>query len=89
MFADINDGSCHNNPCFNDGICSPNLTDPYGYTCRCKRGIDGKNCESERFNTLYIVILSHALNNATLHLFSLKVDKFDIMCCQSKRKQRI
>jgi hypothetical protein len=34
---------CRNNPCLNDGTCTPR---GFGYTCDCKRGYSGDRCET-------------------------------------------
>ncbi|XP_028516809.1 lactadherin [Exaiptasia diaphana] len=38
--------ACFPNPCKNQGVCIPNYTIS-DYTCNCRRGFDGRNCEKE------------------------------------------
>ena len=40
IFADVNE--CKRNPCKNGAVC---VNSHGGYTCQCKTGFKGKNCE--------------------------------------------
>ena len=45
---------CDSLPCLNGGTCNE---DGNGYTCTCDQGYSGDNCDTGRFN--YVFLLSH------------------------------
>jgi Notch-like protein len=44
MFPDIDE--CASTPCENDATCEDGVN---SYTCKCKAGFNGKNCEKGEF----------------------------------------
>ena len=51
MFCFLAEDNCTPNPC-NDGTCENQIG---GYTCQCKQGYTGRNCESRKhYDATYI-----------------------------------
>ena len=48
-FTDIDD--CKSSPCLNGGVCSDGVN---SYSCTCKKGFEGVNCETRMNQIFYI-----------------------------------
>ena len=52
-FLDIDE--CHSTPCKNNGTCVDKIN---SYTCKCKPGFEGKNCETSMLSNMPSISVS-------------------------------
>ncbi|XP_008303994.1 zonadhesin, like, partial [Stegastes partitus] len=76
---------CLSSPCLNEGTCVANGND---YTCLCKEGFEGNNCEIEKIpdeglDTKWIILIAVLVPVAVIIIVTIVV-----CCCRRKARQR-